>query len=287
MRYYPQVIDYDEPLFRPPSEAYSLIFQVTLGCSWNKCAFCDMYKSKRFTVRKEDEIIEEIKRAGEFYPGVRKIFLADGNAMVLPSEKLLRIIDGIKKSFPGVNRISTYALPRDILAKTRGELETLFNAGLELIYVGMESGDDKVLEMIGKGESSCSTMEGLMKAQESGMQTSVMVINGLAGSHYSEQHAINSAKVLNKIQPRYLSTLVLMVPFGVEKYKQGFKGTYEHMGVDGLIDEMDLFIRHLELERTVFRSDHASNFLILKGTLSRDKSEFLELIANARGMVSK
>ena len=276
-------IDYDEPLFRPPSEAYSLILQVTLGCSWNKCAFCEMYTSKRFTLRSEDEIKHEIQRAAVIYPGVQKIFLADGNAMVLSSQRLLGILEAIKENFPGVRRVSAYALPGDILAKTPDQLKALREAGLQLVYVGIESGDDEVLRMIDKCESANSTVEGLLKVQEAGIDCSVMIVNGLAGLKYSRQHAVNSAKVLNKIQPKFFSTLVLTLPFGIEKYKKSFGGSYTHMNEPELLKEMELLIENTELNRTVFRSDHASNFLVLKGVLSRDKERMLKSIRTMTG----
>lgn len=276
-------IDYDEPLYRPPAEAYSLIFQVTLGCSWNKCAFCEMYTSKHFTLRKEEEVLEEIQRSAASYPGVRKIFLADGNAMVLSTQRLLRILNAIKKAFPGVGRVSSYALPGDILSKTPGELTALREAGLQLIYVGIESGDDEVLRMADKGETADSTVEGLQKAREAGIDSSVMIVNGLAGLKYSEQHAVNSAKILDLIQPRFFSTLVLMLPFGTGAYGEKFGGTYIHMDAPDLLKELELLIKNTRLERTIFRSNHVSNFLPLKGVLSRDKEKLLGTIRLSRG----
>ncbi len=276
-------IAYDEPLFRPPAEAYSLIFQVTLGCSWNKCAFCEMYTSKQFTPRKEEEILHEIQQSAASYPGVRKIFLADGNAMVLSTQRLLRILNAIKKAFPHVGRVSSYALPGDILSKTPGELTALREAGLQLIYVGIESGDDEVLRMVKKGETANSTVEGLKKAREAGIDSSVMIVNGLAGLEYSEQHAVNSAKILDQIQPRFFSTLVLMLPFGIDAYKERFDGTYIHMDAPNLMKELELLIKNTKLERTIFRSNHISNFLPLKGTLSRDKEKLLETIRMSLG----
>jgi len=287
MTYYRNRPDYDEPLFRPPSEAQSLIFQVTLGCSWNRCTFCEMYKSKSFTVRKEEDVFSEIEEMSRYYPDERKIFLADGNAMVLSNTRLIRILEKIKQCFPKVGRISSYALPADIRAKSPVELTELMQAGLQLIYVGIESGDDEVLQMIEKGETAASTIEGLLKARDAGIQSSVMIINGLAGVNFCEQHAIHSAEVINKIQPRYLSTLVLMTPYGVEKYSRGFKGRYTPMNDAQLIDELELFVRHLELERTVFRSDHASNFVVLKGTLSKDKEHLLNTIKSCRGVATR
>ncbi len=284
MNLFSYFLDYDEPLFRPPSEAFSMIFQVTLGCSWNKCSFCEMYKSKSFTSRKEEDVLEEIRRAGETFPEVKKVFLADGNAFVLSSSRLLRILDALKKSFPSLSRVSSYALPRDILSKSSEELVSLREAGLQLIYVGIESGDDNVLKMVDKGESADSTVEGLLKAQEAGIQCSVMIINGLAGSQYYREHALNSALLVNRVQPRYLSTLVLTLPYGLPKYQKQFKGIFHPMTELELLEEMKIFIENLELERTVFRSDHASNFLILKGTLNRDKEEFLTNIKKIRSL---
>jgi radical SAM superfamily enzyme YgiQ (UPF0313 family) len=271
-------LNYDEPVFRPPSEAYSLIFQVTLGCAWNKCAFCDMYKSKQFRARKETDVLEEIRMASGYYQGVRKIFLADGNALVLSTDRLLTILKTIKTSFPSVGRISTYALPKDVLAKPMAQLVALREAGLQLIYVGIESGDEEVLRMVNKCESVNSTMEGLQKAHEAGIKSSVMIVNGLAGQKYSYQHAVNSALLLNKIQPLYFSTLVLMLPYGEEQYKEAFNGTYIHMNRAELLKEMKLLIENTKLERTIFRSDHASNFLALKGVLGRDKEKLLNTI---------
>ncbi|MCP5050237.1 MAG: radical SAM protein [bacterium] len=275
-------IQYDEPLFRPPAEAYSLIFQVTLGCSWNRCAYCEMYTTKQFRPRKESEVLAEIRQAGEMYRDVRKIFLADGNAMVLSTKRLLRILEVIKESFPGVGRVSTYAMPGDISSKSIDQLKALYEAGLQLVYVGVESGDDDVLDMVAKSETAASTLEGLQKAHEVGIKSSVMIVNGLAGRKYSEQHAINSAKLLNRIQPLYFSTLILTLPYGEDRYRERFKGDYVAMGVPELLNEMGLLIANTELDRTIFRSNHASNFLPLKGTLSRDKAKLLSIIRDVR-----
>jgi len=281
MNNYIMEIDYDEPLFRPPSEARSLILQVTLGCSWNRCAFCEMYKTKRYTVRDEEEVMTEIKRLASYTPQVRKVFLADGNAMALPTRRLMKILETVRESFPGVGRVSSYALPKDVLAKTPEELKMLREAGLQLLYVGIESGDDDVLKMINKGETAESTVNGLLKAQDAGMNCSVMIINGLAGQEYSRQHAANSAKIINQIQPRYLSTLVLMLPRGIESYARLFKGQYIHMATPNLLKELEMFIEQLELNRSIYRSDHASNVLPLKGTLPRDKEKLTAMLRSA------
>jgi len=272
------MITYDEPLFRPPSEAYSLILQVSLGCAWNKCAFCEMYSSKQFRVRPEADVFAEIESLSPYSDQIRKIFLADGNAMVLSFDKLSRLLDKLNASFPKLNRVSAYALPRDIESKTEAELQILADKGLKLLYVGIESGDDELLQVINKGENFKSTSQALQKARQAGIKLSVMILNGLGGQKFSEQHAINSAKLVNEIQPEFLSTLVLSYPYGEEHFKQKFDDEFIPLNTIELIAEMKVFIETLKLNNTVFRSDHASNYLILKGNLSRDKKELLNRI---------
>jgi len=272
------MINYDEPLFRPPSEAYSLILQVSLGCAWNKCAFCEMYSSKQFRVRPETDVFTEIESLSPYSDQIRKVFLADGNAMVLSFDKLSRLLDKLNACFPKLNRVSAYALPRDIESKTDEELQILADKGLKLLYVGIESGDDELLQVINKGESFRSTSQALQKARQAGIKLSVMILNGLGGQKFSEQHAINSAKLVNEIQPEFLSTLVLSYPHGEEHFKQKFNDEFIPLNTIELIAEMKVFIETLSLENTVFRSDHASNYLILKGNLSRDKDELLNRI---------
>jgi len=272
------MIAYDEPLFRPPSEAYSLILQVSLGCAWNQCAFCEMYSSKKFRLRPEEDVFAEIESLAPHANNIRKVFLADGNAMVLSFDKLSRLLDKLNENFPKLNRVSAYALPRDIESKSEEELRILADKGLKLLYVGIESGDDELLEVINKGENYESTSKALLKARKGGIKLSVMILNGLGGQNYSEQHAINSAKVVNEIQPEYLSTLVLSYPYGEDHFKQKFKGEFIPLNTIELIAEMKVFIETLELENTVFRSDHASNYLILKGNLNRDKQELISRI---------
>lgn len=269
------MINYDEPLFRPPSEAYSLILQVSLGCAWNKCAFCEMYSSKQFRIRPEETVFAEIDSMSHHADQIKKVFLADGNAMVLPYDKLSRILDKLNTTFPKLNRISSYATPKNIQDKSDTELKILAEKGLKLLYVGIETGDDELLERINKGETYKSTSIALQRARKAGIKLSVMIINGLGGQYYSQQHALNSAKVVNEIQPEFLSTLVLSYPLGEDHFKQKFNGKFLPLNTIELIAEMKLFIETLELGNTVFRSDHASNYLILKGNLCRDKNKLL------------
>lgn len=271
-------ISYNEPLFRPPSEAYSLIIQPTIGCSWNRCAFCEMYSTKKFRIRDIEEVKQEINAMQSYGDQIKKVFLADGNAMVLSTDYLLELIAELKKNFTRLVRISAYALPKDILSKTDEDLLLLREAGLKLIYVGLESGDDEVLSMINKGETAATSIAGLQKAKAAGIKSSVMILSGLGGKSYSKQHAENSAKVVNAVQPEFLSTLVLSYPHGIEHFMKRFKGDFEACEIPDLLAEMKVLIRNTELKQTIFRSDHASNYLILKGTLGREKERMLKEI---------
>ncbi len=274
-------IQYHEPLFRPPSEARSLIFQITLGCSWNKCSFCEMYTSKQFSARKEEDIFNEIEAFAPYASQIRRVFLADGDPLVLSNRRLMRILEKLNNTFPNLQRISTYASPINLAKKSNEELKDLFDAGLNLLYVGIESGDSKVLECIQKGETFESTIEGLNKSKAVGMNSSVMIINGVGGVELSKQHAINSAKVLNETQPKYASTLVLTTHKGLDHYKDRFLGNFEQLNQLQLFSELKLFMEGLELKETIFRSDHASNNLVLKGVLGKDKQLFLNQIQQA------
>lgn len=271
-------LTYDEPLFRPPSEAHSLIIQLTLGCSWNRCAFCEMYTSKQFKARKADEVAAEIISLKPYASHIRKVFLGDGNAFVLSSQRLLAVLAELRQVFPKLRRVSAYALPRDIASKTEEELQQLQEAGLNFLYIGIESGDDELLQAVNKNESFSSTSAALQKARKAGFKLSVMVLNGLGGKQFSRQHALNSARVVNEIQPEYLSTLVLSYPYGENHFKQRFQGPFDSLNTIELIAEMGYFIQHLELENTIFRSDHASNYLILKGVLHKDKDVLMDRI---------
>lgn len=270
-------IRYVEPVFRPPSEAQSLILPVTDGCSWNHCTFCEMYTApqKAFRARSEDEVMETIRRCGErFGSDIKRIFLADGDATVLPTRRLLAILEAIRQHLPGVRRISSYCLPRNLKKKSQEEVTALAEAGLSMVYVGAESGDDEVLARVNKGETFESTREALEKLGQAGISRSVMILNGLGGQALSMQHAENSARLMNATQPEYVSTLVVSFPMGEARFREGFLG-WQPLDQHGLFLELERFIDGLELKRTVFRSDHASNWLALKGTLGADKARLL------------
>lgn len=274
-------VSYIEPVFRPPSEAHSLILPVTNGCSWNKCTFCDMYTApqKKFRARDEAQVLDEIRRCGEQLI-VNRVFLADGDALVLPTRRLLTILQAISEHMPQVNRVSSYCLPRNLRRKSVAELKELADAGLKMAYVGAESGDDEVLARIHKGETYASTLDALQKLGEAGIKRSVMILNGMGGQVLSEQHARNSARLMNEAQPEFLSTLVVSFPLGDARLREQF-ADFEPLTQAQLFREVELLLATLELNDTVFRSDHASNYLVLKGTLGADKARLLAQVRAA------
>ncbi|BCR24246.1 radical SAM protein [Aquipseudomonas alcaligenes] len=274
-------IAYIEPVFRPPSEAHSLILPVTNGCSWNHCTFCEMYTApqKKFRARDEDQVLEEIRRAGERLI-VQRVFLADGDALVLPTRRLLNILQAIREHMPEVDRVSSYCLPRNLRKKSVAELKELADAGLKMAYVGCESGDDEVLARVNKGETYESSLSALEKLGEAGITRSVMILNGLGGTVLSEQHADNSARLMNAAQPEFLSTLVVSFPMGEARFREGF-ADFQPLGQQQLFLEVERLLQGLELQNTVFRSDHASNYLVLKGNLGADKARLLAQVRQA------
>lgn len=274
-------IAYIEPVFRPPSEAHSLILPVTNGCSWNACTFCEMYTQpqKKFRARDEAQVLEEIRRAGQQLI-VQRVFLADGDALVLPTRRLLNILQAIGEHMPEVQRVSSYCLPRNLRKKSVSELKELADAGLRMAYVGCESGDDEVLTLVNKGETYASSLSALEKLGEAGITRSVMILNGLGGTLLSQQHADNSARLMNAAQPEFLSTLVVSFPMGEERFRQNFAG-FQALGQHELFLEVERLLQGLELRDTVFRSDHASNYLVLKGNLGADKARLLAQVRQA------
>ena len=273
-------VQYVEPLFRPPSEVASLIFQVTLGCSWNRCTYCDMYTQpqKKFRPRPEADVLSEIRACAARGLKPRRVFLADGDALVLSMRRLRTILKEIQRCFPGLQRVSSYCLPSNLRNKSDEELQELKSLGLGLIYVGAESGDDTVLRQVSKGEDFESTARALVRAKTAGIKTSVMILNGLGGRDYSKQHADASAQLVNETQPDYLATLVLTFYGDRLRFESAFDGGFKELDTVGLCQEMHRFIEATALDSTVFRSDHASNHLVLKGVLGRDKERILRQI---------
>ncbi|MDR3213650.1 MAG: radical SAM protein [Azoarcus sp.] len=277
-------IRYIEPVYRPPSEAESLILPITDGCSWNRCLFCEMYTApqKKFRARDEAEVLESLRRLGGHPYGqtARRVFLADGDALALPTRRLLATLAAIREHLPAVHRVSSYCLPRNLRKKSVVELKELADAGLKLAYVGAESGDDTVLERVEKGETFASTVEALNKLRDAGIVRSVMILNGLGGVHHSAAHAEHSADLANATQPEFLAALVVSFPNGEQRFKTAFP-EWTPLDISGLLAEMEQFVARLTLKRTIFRSDHASNWLALRGNLPQDKEKLLTQLRTA------
>lgn len=269
---------YHQPLFRPPSEAYSLIFQVTLGCSWNKCTFCEMYASKQFSVRPWEEVEKEIRAAALAFPETEKVFLADGDALVLANVRLLPILNLLYELFPLLKRVTCYALPKNLLVKTVEELKELRESGLTMIYYGVESGDPIVLERIAKGATREEILEGMEKAHQAGLIISTTNLLGVGGKKFTEQHALNTASLLSAGNPKYISFLTVMFPLGEERLRKGFEGEYEPMDQQELMQELRLVVENLDVKDSIFRTNHASNYLPIGGNLPEDRESILKTI---------
>ena len=243
-----------------------------------------MYKQehKRFRPKPIEDIENELKCLHDAGYPVRRVFLADGDATSLSTRRLKEILFVIKKYYPEVQRISSYCLPRNLLKKSVENLAELNAMGLSLMYVGCETGDDEVLKLIEKGETYETSLAALKKIKQAGMKSSVMILNGLGGPELIEQHAIASARLMNEAQPEYLSTLVVNFPPGGEEiFNKNFEGRWRKLDKMELFREMEILLSHLELEKTIFRSDHASNYLVLKGVLGKDKDKLLKIVHTA------
>lgn len=275
-------IYYSQPLYRPPSEARSLIIQVTEGCSHNKCRFCYMYKCKQFRLKSKEEIIEHIEWLKPMYKNTERIFLADGNVLCLKTEKLLELLKYIKGEFPHVQRISSYSGPLDLIRKTDEELKLIRDAGLELLYMGVESGSDKVLAMMEKGASQKEMIEAGQKAIKAGFKFSCMIISGLGGTDYMEEHALESAKVISAINPHYFSLLRLVVDEDSELAEDVRQGKFHLLEPMQIIDENIIMLENMDLTDCVFRANHISNLVNLGGTLNRDKDMLVQKLKDLR-----
>lgn len=271
---------YDEPLYRPPSEAYSLIIQVTIGCSHNKCSFCGMYKSKKFRIRSKSDIFRDLEEMAARYNKVRRIFLADGDALVLKTQDLKDILQKIRGLFPYCERVGIYATPNDILRKSPEELKTLKEHGIGIVYLGIESGSDRILKDISKGADSRVMIEAGKRLVESGIKLSVTLISGLGGKDGWQEHAKESARVINAINPDYLGLLTLLIEPGTRMYDMVKEGTFKLLSAEEVALETQMLIRNLELENCIFRSNHASNYFSLAGTLPHDKGKLLKQLDN-------
>jgi radical SAM superfamily enzyme YgiQ (UPF0313 family) len=273
---------YEGMVIRPPSEADSYILQVTYGCSHNRCTFCGTYWDKPFRARPIQEVLEDVALAQSQIPDTRRVFLADGNALVLATERLVTILDALASAFPLLRRIGIYANARDILGKTDAELAELQQRKLEIVYLGLESGSDEVLRRVHKGITAPEMVEAVQKLRRAAIRTSVIALLGLGGKELSEEHAQQTGRVVSAMNPEYLSMLTLMLIPGTELHRQWQDGTFQLPGPPELLGELRQVIAATDgLTRCVFRTNHASNYLPLAGTLSRDKARLLAALDEA------
>ncbi len=275
MRYYGRV-------FRPPSEAYSLIVQVTYGCSHNTCAFCDMYKDKRFALRPMEEILEDFQMARQAYRRVEKVFLADGDALVRRASELYTILDTIRELFPECRQVTCYGSPSSIRIRSMEELNTLREKGLTMVYMGLESGSDAVLTLMRKGHPAAEIIEMGQKVRQCGLKLSVTAITGLGGPDLLEQHAVETAKALNAMNPEYIGMLTLVVEEETPLYDWVRSGEFRLLTQAQVLEETRLLVENLDSPGSIFRMNHASNYLLLRGTLNQDKEAMLAEIRRAR-----
>jgi len=269
------------PAIRPPSEANSFLLQVTTGCSANTCTFCGAYKGKPFKIKKFQEVVVDIEEEKRFNPDTRKVFLMDGNALVLSNEKLIPVLQKLNESFPKLTRISAYANGDDITRRSHSELQALSSLKLKLIYIGLESGSQKILDQCNKKPTVEQMLQAVRSAESAGIKSSVMVILGLGGKALSPLHVKETITALNKMQPRFLSFLSLMLIPGTELYLQEQQGHFQELDAKELLQEAHDILGGMELTQTIFRSNHASNYLPLGGRLPQDKSMLLSQLQAA------
>jgi coproporphyrinogen III oxidase-like Fe-S oxidoreductase len=277
------LIHYDMPVWRPPSEADSFILQATLGCSFNRCSFCSMYRTKTFAIRPLDQVHAEIRTVARAYPGTRRVFLADGDALAAPAEHLLTLLNALRTAFPRLERVSSYALPANLLKKSVEELTQLRESGLTLLYYGIETGSADLLKRITKGATPEAMVTGLSKAKQAGLRISATVILGLGGQAYWREHIDATADLVNRVELDYLSTLQLMIDPSIhEEFHRKFREPFQQQDDQALLAEQARLIERLDPPASlIFRSNHASNALALAGTLPQDRARLLAQLERA------
>jgi radical SAM superfamily enzyme YgiQ (UPF0313 family) len=274
------MLNYDAPLYRPPSEAKSLIFQVTLGCSFNECSFCDMYRSKDYSERSWDEVKGEIDMMSKMLPDTTKIFLADGDALNLDTEYMIKIVKYIYEKFPNLERVSCYAMPMNLLKKTPEELDSMKKAGLDMLYLGIETGSDILLKKVTKGATAKTIIKSCKKAKDAGFTLSCMVILGIGGSKYSSENARETAKVISEVKPDYVGALTLYLENGIkDEFLTKFNEEFIRISDSEAIDELEELVSGIDVnDKVVFRANHGSNAYNVAGTFPEDKQAMLDKI---------
>lgn len=281
MMYKIMMLNYSYPLYRPPSEADSLIFQVTLGCSFNECSFCDMYRSKEYSERPWDEVRAEIDIMSKTLPETRRIFLADGDALNLQTDYMKNIVKYLYEKFPNLERISCYAMPMNVLKKTPEELKTLRDAGLNMFYLGIESGSDVILKKVTKGATAATIIRACKKAKDAGYILSCMIILGLGGKTHSKEHIKGTAEVINASAPHYVGALTLYLENGIkDEFKTKFGEPFIPVNDAESLDELEDLIGRIDVKsEVIFRANHGSNAYTIKGTFPQDKQMMLDKIS--------
>ena len=275
------MLNYDYPLYRPPSEAKSLIFQVTLGCSFNECSFCDMYRSKEYSERPWDEVKMEIDMTAKHEPETKRIFLADGDALNLSTDYMVQIVKYLYEKFPNLERVSCYAMPMNLLKKTPEELKKMYDVGLKMLYLGIETGSDIVLKKVTKGATSQTIIRACRKAIDVGYTLSCMVILGLGGKTYTKEHIKGTAEVLSAVSPHYAAALTLIIEPGVkEEFMKKFNEPFIPITDSEALDELQELVSKIESKNEIiFRANHGSNAYTIKGIFPQDKDSMLEKIS--------
>jgi radical SAM superfamily enzyme YgiQ (UPF0313 family) len=269
---------YEGVVIRPPSEANSLILQVTIGCSHNKCTFCPAYKAKRFRIRSFTEIKEDIDEARFNTPHYRRVFLADGDALIMPQEKLLRIAAYLQEAFPSLQRIGIYGNAKSILKKSVSQLQALKEHKISIIYLGIESGDDETLQQVHKGTTYKKIVEAGQKVKAAGIKLSVTVLLGIAGVERSKLHAQKTAQILTEIQPDYVGALTLMIIPEAPLHRMVEEGNFTLPSPFDLLQELRIMLAESDLHHCLFFSNHASNYLPIRARLPKDKESSVQLI---------
>ena len=275
------MLSYDYPLYRPPSEADSLIFQVTLGCSFNVCSFCNMYRTKDYVERPWDEIKTEIDLVAKQMQDTRRIFLADGDALNLSTDKMIQILDYLHTKFPEIERISCYAMPKNLLEKSSEDLKKLYDAGLTMFYIGIESGSNKILQKVTKGATDQTIIKACKKAMDAGYTISCMIILGLGGKTLSKEHIDDTAKVVSEVSPQYLGALTLHIEDGIrEEFMTKFKEPFVPIDDADALVELENLVSKIEPKSPIiFRANHGSNAYPIGGTFPEDKDAILGKIS--------
>jgi radical SAM superfamily enzyme YgiQ (UPF0313 family) len=270
---------YEGTVYRPPSEAEAYILQATIGCSWNACTYCDMYRAKRFRIRDLEETLSDVREAGRLYfRRVEKVFVADGDALVMDLDRWVAILEACRAAFPRLKRVSAYATARNVLAKAPEDLARLRALGLSRLYIGPESGDDVTLKRIAKGGTFADHVAAARRAHEARMELSAIFLLGVGGVERSEEHALASARLASEMDPRYLSALTLSVAPGTPQDTLARRGRFERPPVPTLLSELRTFVAEARPTATVFRTNHASNYVPIAGTLPADRDRLLSVI---------